>query len=261
MSSHPGFGTLAEAFSGFAAITGLADGPPTLPPFGLADGVAAQVGTWATLAALYWRDVHHGGGQVIDLSLYEPLFSILGPQLAEYQHLGVVQRRQGNRSPRTTPRNAYETSDRHWVAISAGTQQVADRVLRAIGRDDLVGDPRFADAASRRMHAEELDHLVAVWIAARPLDEVLRAFAEAQAPIAPVYDAAQILADRQYRERGSFVEAPDPDLGTVAMAAVVPRLSRSPGRIARPGATEIGADTTAVLASLDESGWPAGGMS
>ena len=259
MRSQPGFGTLAEAFSGFAAITGMPDGPPTLPPFGLADGVAAQVGTWATLAALYWRDVHRGGGQVIDLSLYEPLYSILGPQLAEYQHLGTVQQRQGNRSPRTTPRNAYETSDGHWVAISAGTQQIADRVLRAIGRDDLVGDPRFADAASRRENADELDRLVADWIAARPLDEVLRAFADAQAPVAPIYDASQIFADRQYRERGSFVEAPDPDLGTVAMAAVVPRLSRTPGRIASTGATPIGADTAAVLSSLDESGWPADG--
>jgi crotonobetainyl-CoA:carnitine CoA-transferase CaiB-like acyl-CoA transferase len=256
MSSQPGFGTLAEAFSGFAAITGQPDGPPTLPPFGLADGVAAQVGTWATLAALYWRDVRGGVGQVIDLSLYEPLFGILGPQLAEYQHLGAVQQRQGNRSPRTTPRNAYETSEGRWVAISAGTQQIADRVLRAIERDDLVGDPRFADAASRRAHADELDGLVAAWIAAHPLDDVLRAFAEAQAPIAPIYDASQIMVDSQYRERGSFVEVPDPDLGTVAMAAVVPRLSRTPGRIARPGATPVGADTKAVLSSSGEDGWP-----
>lgn len=259
MSSQPGFGTLAEAFSGFASITGQPDGPPTLPPFGLADGVAAQVGTWATLAALYWRDVQRGGGQVVDLSLYEPLFSILGPQLAEYQQLQVVQQRQGNRSPRTTPRNAYETSDGRWVAISAGTQQIADRVLRAIERDDLVGDARFADAASRRAHADELDGLVADWIDAHPLEEVLHAFAEAQAPIAPIYDASQIFADRQYRERGSFVDLPDPELGTIAMAAVVPRLSRTPGRIARAGATPVGADTEAVLSSLGEDGWPAGG--
>ncbi len=258
MSSQPGFGTLAEAFSGFAAITGLPDGPPTLPPFGLADGVAAQVGTWATLAALYWRDVHRGGGQVIDLSLYEPLFSILGPQLAEYQQLGIVQQRQGNRSPRTTPRNAYETSDRHWVAVSAGTQQIADRVLRAVDREDLIGDARFADAASRRANAEELDSLVADWIAAHPLDEVLHAFADAQAPIAPVYDASQIVADPQYRDRGSFAEVPDPDLGTVAMASVVPRLSRTPGRIARTGATPVAADTEAVLSSLADDAWPTG---
>ena len=256
MSSQPGFGTLAEAFSGFAAITGQPDGPPTLPPFGLADGVAGQVGTWATLAALYWRDVHGGTGQVIDLSLYEPLFSILGPQLAEYQHLGVVQQRQGNRSPRTTPRNAYPTADGSWVAISAGTQQIADRVLRAIGREDLVGDRRFSDAAARRRNADELDALVAEWLAAHALDEVLRAFADAQAPIAPVYDASQIFSDVQYRERGSVIDVPDPDLGTVAMAGVVPKLSRTPGRIEHPGATPVGADTRDVLTRLSWRDWP-----
>ena len=258
LRSQPGFGTLAEAFSGFAAITGLPDGPPTLPPFGLADGVTGQVGTWATLVALYWRDARGGEGQVIDLSLYEPLFSILGPQLAEYQHLGVVQQRYGNRSPRTTPRNAYETADGRWVAISAGTQQIADRVLRAIGREDLVGDPRFADAAARRANSDELDGIVRDWIAAQPLDAVLGAFASAQAPIAPVYDVAQILEDEHYRERGSFVHVPDPDLDTVAMPGVVPRLSRTPGAIRTPGPTPVGADTDALLEQLAEMDWPTG---
>lgn len=244
--SQPGFGTLAEAFSGFASITGRPDGEPTLPPFGLADGVAGLTGTYATMIALYWRDARGGEGQVIDLSLYEPLHSILGPQLAEFQHLGVVQERQGNRSKRTSPRNAYRTQDDRWVAISAGTQQIADRVLRAIGRADLVGDARFADAAARRANADELDSLVADWIGSQPLDAVLLRFAEAEAPIAPVYDAAQILEDPQYRARGSFVHAPDADLGTVAMAAIVPRLSRTPGAIRHTGPTAIGADTASI---------------
>ncbi|HKE81914.1 MAG TPA: aldolase/citrate lyase family protein [Solirubrobacteraceae bacterium] len=250
-SSQPGFGTLAEAFSGFAHITGWPDGPPTLPPFGLADGIAGLAGTFATMVALYWRDARHGReGQVIDLSLYEPLFSILGPQLAEYQHAGVVQKRQGNRSPRTAPRNAYETGDGRWVALSGGTQQITNRIFAAIGRPELAQDPRFADAAARRANADEVDRLVAEWIAARPLDEVLEAFAAVQAPIAPVYDAAQILEDPHYRARGSIVEAPDEDLGTIAMPGIVARLSRTPGVIRHTGPTMIGADTDAILEQL-----------
>lgn len=250
LSSQPGFGTLAEAFSGFAHITGSTEGPPTLPPFGLADGVAGLVGTYAAMIALYWRDTRGGEGQVIDLSLYEPLFSILGPQITEYQQLGVVQERQGNRSPRTAPRNAYRTADGHWVAISAGTQQVANRIFAAIGRADLGTDARFADAAGRRDNADEVDSLVAEWIAARPLVDVLARFDAEQAPIAPVYDAAQILADPHYRARQSIVEVPDPELGQVAMPGIVPRLSKTPGTIRHTGPTAVGADTEAVLSSL-----------
>ena len=250
-SARPGFGTLAEAFSGFAHITGMTDGPPTLPPFGLADGICGLVGTYATMIALYWRDARGGGlGQVIDLSLYEPLFSILGPQVTEFTELGVVQGRHGNRSPRTAPRNAYETADGRWVVISAGTQQIAQRIFAAIGRPELGDDERFRDAVSRRAHADEIDAIVAGWIAGRPLDEVLARFEEVEAPIAPVYDAAQIAADPQYRERGSIVEVDDPDLGSVWMANVVPRLSRTPGAIRRTGTTAVGGDGDEILREL-----------
>jgi crotonobetainyl-CoA:carnitine CoA-transferase CaiB-like acyl-CoA transferase len=246
--SQPGFGTLAEAFSGFAFVTGHPDGPPTLPPFGLADGVAAMAGTYAVLTALYWRDAAGGQlGQVIDLSLYEPLFSLLGPLLTEYAHLGVVQQRQGNRSPRTAPRNAYRTADGHWVAISAGTQQIAQRIFVAIGRPELGEDPRFADAAARRAHADEADALVAAWIAAHDRDAVLARFAEVQAPIAPVQDARQIAQDPHFQARASFVEAPDPELGRLVMPNIVARLSRTPGEIRWTGPAAIGADTEAVL--------------
>ena len=139
--SQPGFGTLAEAFSGFAYITGWPDKPPTLPPFGLADGIAGLTGTFAMMIALYWRDAQGGGkGQVIDLSLYEPLFSILGPQLAEYQHLGVVQERYGNRSSRTSPRNAYETKDGNWVALSGERSRSRTGSYAAIERPELAED-------------------------------------------------------------------------------------------------------------------------
>jgi crotonobetainyl-CoA:carnitine CoA-transferase CaiB-like acyl-CoA transferase/citrate lyase beta subunit len=254
---RPGFGTLAEAFSGFAHITGSPDGPPTLPPFGLADGVCGLVGTYATMIALYWRDARGGGvGQVIDLSLYEPLFSILGPQITEYTQLGVVQDRLGNRSPRTSPRNTYRTADGRHVAISAGTQQIANRIFAAIGRPELADDERFRDAAARRGNADEIDSLVAAWVADHTLVDVLAHFEKVEAPVAPVYDAAQIVEDAQYVERGSIAEVDDPDLGTVMMANIVPRLSRTPGAIRRAGTTMIGGDAEEILQELGRDGPP-----
>jgi crotonobetainyl-CoA:carnitine CoA-transferase CaiB-like acyl-CoA transferase len=248
---RPGFGTLAEAFSGFAHITGQPDGPPTLPPFGLADGIAALSGSYATMVALYWRDTHPDGvGQVIDLSLYEPLFNLLGPQPVEFTQLGVVQARTGNRSPRTAPRNAYRTSDDRWVAVSGGTQQIADRMFAAIDRPELSEDPRFGDPRSRTANADALDEVFEAWFGAHTLDEALGRFEAAQAPIAPVYDIAQILADPHYRARGSLVDCDDGDLGTVTMQNVAPRLSHTPGRIRHAGKTEIGADRDEILSEV-----------
>jgi crotonobetainyl-CoA:carnitine CoA-transferase CaiB-like acyl-CoA transferase len=250
-SSRPGFGTLAEAFSGFAALTGQADGPPTLPPFGLADGVAALAGACAVLTALHWRqNKGQGRGQVIDLSLYEPLFSILGPQVIEYDQLGVLQGRQGSRSPRTAPRNTYETLDQHWVALSAGTQQIADRVFTAIRQPELSNDTKFSTSEARHDHAEAVDKIVADWVASHRLDEVLASFESAQAPIAPVYTTAQILQDPQYLARESVTVVVDPDLGPVRMQNVVPRLSATPGKIRHTGATRIDHDREEVLDRL-----------
>lgn len=243
---EPGFGTLAEAFSGFAYMTGQPEGPPMLPPFGLADGVAAAVGTAACLMALYWRDARGGTGQVVDLSLYEPLFSILGPQVTEYTQTGRVQQREGNRSPRTSPRNAYPTSDGRWVVLSAGTQQIANRIFHAIERPDLAESTMFATPQARRDNADAVDELVAEWIAGHSLDAVLTAFNTEQAPIAPVYDTAQIAADPHYLARESIVTVPDADLGEVTMQNVVPRLSRTPGRIRHAGKTPIGADMNRI---------------
>jgi formyl-CoA transferase len=250
-SSRPGFGTLAEALSGFAALTGEADGAPTLPPFGLADGVAGFAGAYAVLIALYWRKgAGRGRGQAIDLSLYEPLFSILGPQTTEYQQLGVVQRRQGNRSPRTAPRNTYETSDGRWVALSAGTQSIANRIFMAIGRQDLIADPRFNNAVARREHSDEIDGIVEAWIIRHSLAEVLGTFESADAPIAPVYTVDQIVEDEHYLARETVITVPDDDLGSVQMQNVVPRLSVTPGLIRHPGATNIDRDREAVLEKL-----------
>jgi formyl-CoA transferase len=250
MRDQPGFGTLAEAFSGFAFVTGAEDGPPTLPPFGLADGVAALAGTYAVMMALYWRDARGGRGQVVDLSLYEPLFSILGPQAIEYQQTGVVQTRHGNRSRRTSPRNAYRTRDDRWVALSGGTQGVVNRMLVVVGRPELREDPRFSSAAARLEHADELDRLIADWIAAHDLETVLARFREIEAPIAPVYSVDQIVQDEQYRARGSVLEVMDEDLGPLLMQNVVPRLGLTPGRIRHPGRTAVNADAEAVLQGI-----------
>ena len=251
MSTYPGFGTLAEAYSGFAAITGQRGGPPTLPAFGLADGVAAITGAYAVLAALRWRDgPGQGQGQVIDLSLYEPLFNILGPQVIEYDQLGILQERRGNTSARTAPRNTYRTLDARWVAISSGTYEIFRRVLKAIDRDDIADDCRFASADVRRESAEELDEMVSEWIAVHTLDEVLETFAECRAPIAPVLGVDEIVQNAQYVERESVIRVRDTDLGEVLMQAPTPRLSRTPATVRWVGSTEIGADGDAVVEDL-----------
>lgn len=247
-SQRPGFGTLAEAWSGFAFITGQPDGPPTLPPFGLADGVAAVTGTYAVMMALYWRDALGGGrGQVIDLSLYEPLFNILGPQVVEYDQLGIVQERQGNMSPRTAPRNCYQTKDGHWVAVSAGTQQIANRVFLAIERPELSQDPKFSSARARVKNVSEVDNIVASWIKVHDLSVVLDSFNKVEAPIAPVFNTRQIVEDEHYRARESIVIVQDPDLGQILMQNVVPKMTLTPGTIRFAGHSKVDADRDEIL--------------
>ncbi len=240
------FGSLAEAMTGFAHLTGQPDGPPTLPPFGLADGVAGITGAFAVLTALRARDAGHGG-QVVDLSLYEPLLGIMGPAPSAYDQLGEVPRRQGNRSRNSAPRNTYLTRDGRWVAVSCGATSVAARVLRLVGRPDLVDEPWFGSARERVAHADELDAAVAPWIAARDLEEVAAAFDEVGAALFPVYDVAQLLADPQVRARDSVTTVDDEDLGPLRMQNVWFGLDRTPGRV-RFGGRRLGQDTDAVLA-------------
>ena len=241
-SARPGFGTLAEAMSGFAHITGMPDGPPTLPPFGLADGIAAHYGTFATMFALYERDAPRDGrpgsgkGQFIDLSLYEPIFALLGYQPTLYDALGVVQNRTGNRSINNAPRNAYKTKEGRWVALSASAPSIVKRVLTLTGGAAAADDPRFQTAADRVAHVEEIDAIVGGWIAAHSLDEVLAAFAEYEGAIAPVYDVAQIFEDPHFQARRDVIEVPDGELGRVRMQNVFPFMSRTPGEIRHAGA-------------------------
>lgn len=233
-SQRPGFGTLAEAMSGFAHINGHPDGPPTLPPFALGDGVAGLFGAVATLAALHERAAS-GRGQVIDLSIYEPLFSLLGPQSVVYDQLGIVQRRTGNRAPFTAPRNAYCTRDGVWMALSASAQSVAERVMHIVGRPDIVDEPWFASHQGRLDHQDELDALIGDWIEQRDAADVAAAFEEGDAAIAPVYSVADTFTDPQYRARNTITIVPHPDLGDVRVPDVFPRMSRTPGRIRHLG--------------------------
>jgi crotonobetainyl-CoA:carnitine CoA-transferase CaiB-like acyl-CoA transferase len=239
------FGSLAEAMTGFAHLTGQPDGPPTLPPFGLADGVAGVTGAFAVLTALRARDLD-GRGQVIDLSLFEPLLGLMGPTPSAYDQLGVVPARQGNRSRNSAPRNTYRTCDGAWVAVSCGAASVAGRVLRLVGRPDLVEQPWFSSARERVAHVDELDGAVQAWIADRDLDTVVAAFEEVGAALFPVYDVAQLFADPQVRARDAVTTVDDEDLGPLRMQNVWFRLSRTPGRIRFPG-RRLGQDTDAVL--------------
>lgn len=245
-SGRPGFGTLAEAMSGFAHITGDPDGPPTLPPFGLADGITAQATANAILMALYHRDVHGGPGQVLDIAIIEPILTILGPQPIVYDQLGIVQTRTGNRSVNNAPRNTYRTSDGKWVAISTSTQSIAERVMHLVGHPEVIEEPWFASGAERAKHADELDRYVAGWIGDRKIDDVIVAFEDAHAAVAPIYDIAQIMEDPQYAALGSIASVEDPDLGTVRMQNVMFRMSDTPGEIRWAG-RGLGEDNVEVF--------------
>ena len=249
-SDRPGMGTLAEGFSGFAHVTGEADGPPTLPPFPFADGVASMSGTYAVLAAIYARDRNGGIGDEIDLSLYEPLLSLMGAMIIDYDQLGVTMKRKGNRSTWTVPRNAYRTKDDRWVTVSCAANSIAQRLFRSIGRDDMADDPGLATNPQRVQRLEECDGVIAQWIGEHTLDETLQRFHDYDVVAGPIYDVEQICADPHTRHRGTVVEVEDPVLGHVRLQNVVPRFRRNPGSVRWPGKPGIGSDTHTVLADL-----------
>lgn len=253
-ASRAGFGTLAEAMSGFAHMTGEADGPPTLPAFGLADSICGIAGVAAVLMALRHREVGGGKGQTIDLSILEPILTAVGPAPAVYHHLGMIETRHGNRSTNNAPRNTYQTSDGKWVAVSASAERIAERVMHLVGHPEVIGELWFRTGAGRAEHADLIDGFVADWMARRTRDEVMTSFLEAGAAVAPVYDARDIAEDPHVRQVQMLIEVPDDDLGSVLMHNVMWRLSETPGRIQFPG-RPLGADTDDVLGT--ELGLPA----
>ncbi len=246
---RPGFGTLAESMSGFAHITGECDGPPTLPPLALADGIAALAGVNAVMFALFNRDARGGTGQVIDLAIIEPILTILGPQAIWYDQLGIVQQRTGNRSINNAPRNTYKTRDGRWVAISTSAQSIAERVMRLVGHPEYIEEPWFKSGSERVIHASELDAAVGGWIAQRDLAEVVDVFEQAEAAVAPIYDISDIFTDPQYQALQSIVAVPDRELGEVKMQNVMFRMLGTPGKVRWAG-RELGADNAEVYGQL-----------
>ncbi|NEC76865.1 CaiB/BaiF CoA transferase family protein [Streptomyces rochei] len=245
---RPGFGTLAEAMSGFAAMTGEPDAPPTLPPFGLADSIAALATAYAVMTALAARD-RTGEGQVVDMAIIEPILTVLGPQPTWYDQLGHVQPRTGNRSQNNAPRNTYRTADGTWVAVSTSAQSVAERVMRLVGRPELIEEPWFGSGAERARRADVLDAAVGDWIARHSRADVLAAFEKAEAAVAPVQDVRDVMADPQYRALDTITTVDDPELGPLRMQNVLFRLSATPGAIRWAGRPH-GADTEEVLTEL-----------
>ena len=230
-AARPGFGTLVEAFSGFAEKNGFADKPPALPNLGLADMIAGLSGAFATLAAVREVEVNGGLGQVVDLSLLEPMLSILGPDAGIYQHTGELPRRMGNRAEVAAPRNAYLCSDGKWMVLSGSTQRMAEKILKAVGAPELVDDPRFANNAARLANIDALDERIGAFVRQHTLEDNLAHFGALAVTVGPVLSVDQLMRDAHVVDRQVLVDVPDAELGSVTMHNVVPRLSRTPGRI------------------------------
>jgi crotonobetainyl-CoA:carnitine CoA-transferase CaiB-like acyl-CoA transferase len=245
---RPDFGTLAEAMSGYAYITGQPDGPPTLPAFGLADSVAGLTGAFAVLAALRHRE-STGHGQFIDVSLLEPLVSILGPMFIEYDQLGTVPTRLGSRLPFSAPRNIYETNDGKAIAMSSSGQRAFERTMAAIGRADLIQDERFKTNRDRGLNVEALDAEIGTWCGQRTLQEALDVLIPAGAAAAPVYNVPDLFEDAHAKERGVFAEIEDEKLGRVRMQNIPVRMSRTPPSIKFTG-RELGEHNVEVYSEL-----------
>jgi len=246
---RPGFGTLAEAMSGLAHLTGEPDGPPTLAAYPLADGVAGLSGAMALLAALYHRDALGGTGQVIDNAISEANLRLIEYIVLEHDQLGLVPGRQGNRLPGLAPRNAYPTSDGGHIAISGGTESTVARIFEAIGRAELIDDPRFATAAVRVANVDALDAIIGGWIVERTTDEVVEIFDRLDVAAAPVADIAQVFSNPHYRARETIMEVEDDELGPVRTLTPHPRLSATPGRVRWLGAPK-GQDTDSILREI-----------
>jgi crotonobetainyl-CoA:carnitine CoA-transferase CaiB-like acyl-CoA transferase len=248
----PGFGTIVEAMSGFAYRTGFPDREPVLPPLALADMIAGLYGATAVLTALYAIEQGRAAGQVIDLSLLEPMVSVLGPEAAIYEVTGKVKERSGSASNTASPRNVYRCRDGKYVALSGSTPQVARRVFEIIGRPEMNADPRFSDNSARVKHRALVDEAVGAWFAQHDRDEALRIMRESGATVGPVYSAADAAGDAHFTERGVVVDVEDTTFGSLPMHNIVPRLSATPGVWRRP-APAVGQHTAEILSEFGVS--------
>lgn len=235
-SSRPGYGTVAEAMTGIPYFTGFPETPPTLPPVPLGDSIAATFAAMAAMFAVYHRDVRGTGeGQVIDVSLYEPFFRLAESMVIGYDQLGIVKKRMGNRLAEDSPRNAYGTEDGEWVTISASNDRTFERLAHAIGRPDIVRDPKFATNSSRIANADELDLIISEWFKARTLGGALEELETLDVVAGPIYNVVRIFEDPHYLARQDIISVPDEDFGDVRMQGVIPKFSHSPGEVRYAG--------------------------
>lgn len=248
-AGKPGFGTLVEGMSGFAAKTGFADREPVLPPTALADMIAGLYGMAATMTALREIEVKGGKGQVIDLSLLEAMHSVVGADAAGYRATGHMPKRLGSRSNTASPRNVFKTRDGRWISVSGSMQSMAERLYTMIGRADMIEDPRFATNSARLANTDEAEKPIRDYIAAKDFDECLALFEKAEVTAAPVYDIDQFVDDLHVREREVVIEVPDDEVGQVTMHNILPRLSATPGVLRSPAPT-LGQHTAEILARI-----------
>jgi formyl-CoA transferase len=233
---RPGFGTLAEAMSGFAHVTGQPDGPPTLPSFPLADTTAALYATVGALLCLYQRDAKKSGrGQCIDVGLVESLYTMLTSHAVAYDQLGIPGKRTGNRTSGSAPRNTYKTRDEKWIAIAGSTQAITERLFHEMNRAELINDPRFDTNQHRLANVDALDEIVGGWVASLNREECLERLVRAEVAVAPVADFKDLAEDPHMVARKVLTSIEDPELGTLRMPDVLPRLSDTPGRIRHAG--------------------------
>ena len=251
-AQYPGFGTLIEAMSGFADRTGFPDREPVLPPLALADMVAGIYGASATMMALYARQAGTARGQVIDLSLLEPMFSVLGPEAAIHAVTGKVKQRVGSASNTASPRNVYRCKDGKYLALSGSTPAVARRIFEIIGRPDMNDDPRFTSNSDRVQHRALVDEAIGAWFAKRDSHEALETMRQAGATVGPIYNIADAMADPHFAQREIIVTADDDAFGSLPMHDIVPKMSATPG-VWRLPAPELGQHNEEVLrdAGLD----------
>ena len=252
---RPGFGTIAECMSGYVGMTGFQDTPPVLPPVPLADEVAGVFGAMSGMMALYHRDAGGGGkGQVVDVSLFEPLFRLCIPHITMFDLLGINRERVGNDFPDASPRSLYRTGDERWMGLSATSQSTFEGLARAMGTPDLIDRPAFVDNASRIENRGELNEELNAWLGARTLDETMDQLIPAGGVVGPVYSAADIVNDPHFQAREDIIEIDDPELGHTRMLGIVPKFSDTPGAVEHAGPT-VGQHNVAIYSSwlgLDE---------
>lgn len=248
-SSHGGFARIFEAMGGLTYITGMKESAPVHPGYPIGDSIGALFGAFSVMAALYGIDRSRSQGEEIDLALTEATFRILENLAIEYDQLGQVRERDGNKNQYTAPANVFRTADGRFVTVTGSTDSMAAANLRAIGRADLIDDPRFATNRQRLEYRDELDAIFADYMERHSLSDILDAFAREGGAIGPIYSVEQLFNDPQVQAREVVTQVPDDDFGSVGMQNVVPRLTRNPGHI-RWAAKAVGADTDAILSEL-----------